>query len=128
MVLPGRFCWTDLACTDATRAAAFYASLFGWSARAEPAHGGTFMRLAREGRDVGSLYQLGADAMARGAASHWTPYVRVDDVEQATREVMLLGGSVLVSPLPVPGLARIALAVDPTGAAFGLWERAGVRA
>ena len=117
--IAGRFCWVDLAATDASRAAGFYGELFGWSALEQPANGGTFVRLAHEGRDVGSLYQMRPDAQL---VSHWTPYVRVDDIDAASRRVAALGGHVVVAPFLVDGMARIALAVDPVGATFGLWE------
>ena len=54
----GRFCWVDLAATDAARAKAFYGQLFGWTASEHPANGGSFTRMRLSGQDVGSLYQL----------------------------------------------------------------------
>jgi len=118
----GRFCWVDLAATDASRAVGFYGELFGWSATEQAANGGTFVRLTHEGRDVGSLYQLRQDV---GLASHWTPYIRVDDAASTCERVVALGGRVAVAPFEVDEIARIALVVDPTGASFGLWEDLG---
>jgi len=118
----GRFCWLDLAATDAPRAIEFYAGLFGWNAREQRANGGTFVRLAHGGRDVGSLYPMSESALAKGARSHWTPYVRVPDAKEACERARRLGGSVAVEPFEVDGMARIALVVDPIGAPFGLWE------
>ena len=37
---PGRFCWVDLAATDAARAKDFYGRLFGWAASEQPANAG----------------------------------------------------------------------------------------
>jgi predicted enzyme related to lactoylglutathione lyase len=118
----GRFCWVDLAATDAEKAKAFYGRLFGWSFRDETAHGGSFARLRLADQDVGSLYQLSRGHLARGVSSHWTPYVRVDDIEDAAQRAVLLGGQVLVRPLEVVGIARIALVLDSVGASVGLWE------
>lgn len=118
----GRFCWVDLAAADAARAAGFYAELFGWNARPQAANGGEFVRLAHAGRDIGSLYQMRPAERAAGIASHWTPYVAVDDVAAAIRRAVLLGASVAVEPFCVEGVARIALIVDPVGAELGLWE------
>jgi predicted enzyme related to lactoylglutathione lyase len=118
----GRFCWVDLAATDASRALGFYTELFGWDAVVQPANGGTFVRLAQGGRDLGSLYPLGRAALHAGVGSHWTPYVRVEDAEAASQRARSLGASVAVEPFIVEGVARIALIVDPVGAAFGLWE------
>ena len=118
----GRFCWVDLAATDAGRAVDFYAGLFGWSARPVAANGGTFLRLSRGRRNVGSVYQMRAPQVAAGLASQWTPYVRVADAAAACERASSLGGTVAVEPFAVDGIARIALVVDPGGAAFGLWE------
>ena len=121
----GRFCWVDLAATDASRAVPFYAELFGWSAHSQRANGGTFLRLAHRGRDVGSVYQLGKALLEGGAASHWTPYVRVRDAAEASRRAAELGGRIAVEPFTVDGVARIAVIVDPVGAVLGLWEHPG---
>jgi predicted enzyme related to lactoylglutathione lyase len=118
----GRFRWVDLAAADAPRATGFYTDLFGWSARPQAANGGTFVRLTHAGRDIGSLYQMQQAQRDAGIASHWTPYVQVDDVAAASRRAALLGASIAVEPFCVEGMARIALIVDPVGAELGLWE------
>ena len=118
----GQFCWVDLAASDAPRAIDFYRELFGWRARLHRANGGRLARLSHRGQEVGSVYQLAGSLREAGVASHWTSYVRVDDVDDASRRATALGGSVVVEPFAVDGMARIALVVDPVGAAFGLWE------
>ena len=112
----------DLAATDAARAIAFYTELFGWSAQTQAANGGNFVRISHGGRDIGSLYQMKRSVLQSGVSSHWTPYVRVDDAEAASRRAAALGGAVAVEPFAVDGMVRIALIVDPVGGAFGLWE------
>lgn len=118
----GRFCWLDLAATDTVRAKAFYGQLFGWTSHEQSANGGIFTRLRLADEDVGSLYQMNHGFVDQGARSHWTPYIRIDDVEAAVRRVDSLGGKVLVRPFVVDGIARIALIRDSVGADFGLWE------
>jgi predicted enzyme related to lactoylglutathione lyase len=121
----GRFCWVDLAASDAEAAKAFYGRLFGWTSHEQPANGGRFTRLRLSGRDVGSLYQLGRGHLESGVPSHWTPYVRVDGVHEALERATALGGQVLVRPFAVAEVARIALILDAVGAPFGLWEPIG---
>ena len=117
-----RFCWVDLATTDAARAASFYRGLFGWTAREQSANGGIFTRLQHAGRDVGSLYQLSGAQIAHGVPSHWTPYVGVEDIDAAVHRAVACGGKLLVNPFMVDGVARIALIADSGGAHLGLWE------
>jgi predicted enzyme related to lactoylglutathione lyase len=118
----GHFCWADLAATDAQAAGDFYERLFGWRPERQAANGGHFVRLRLGGRDVGSLYQLGREALESGAASHWLLYVHVTDVEEAARRAESLGGRTLVRPFEVSGVARIAVIADAVGAPLGLWE------
>jgi predicted enzyme related to lactoylglutathione lyase len=118
----GFFCWVDLAASDADRAKAFYADLFGWKSHEQPANGGRFTRLRLAGRDVGSLYQLKRAHLDNGVPSHWTPYIRVADAEQAVERAVSLGSEVIIRPFHVAGIARIALILDSVGAPVGLWE------
>lgn len=115
----------DLAAADTAAAKAFYGRLFGWTSHDEPANGGFFTRLRLSGRDVGSLYQLKRAQLESGVPSHWTPYVRVDDVQEAAERASWLGGEVIVRPFAVADLARVALIVDSVGAPLGLWEGHG---
>ena len=120
-----RFCWVDLAAADAGSAKAFYGALFGWTARDRSANGGVFTCLRLAGRDVGSIYQLQQAHLDRGVPSHWTPYVRVADVDEVVARAAALGGEVMVSPFVVDGMARVALIVDSVGAPVGLWQALG---
>jgi len=120
---PGHFCWLDLAATDACAALGFYQRLFDWNAREHPANGGSITRLARDGRDVGSLYQINRRDLRNGMPSHWTPYVRVTGLDGAVQRATTIGGRLLVAPFTVDGIARIALIEDAVGALIGLWER-----
>ena len=121
-VLLKRFCWLDLAASDMAAAMAFYAQAFGWSFETQHANGGRFMRCRVGAHDVGSLYPLKRVQLERGVPSHWTPYVRVDDVDAAAQRITLLGGRVLVVPFDVELTARIAVIEDSVGAVLGLWQ------
>jgi len=118
----GHFCWLDLAATDACSAKIFYRNLFGWTSHEQEANGGSFIRLQLSDQDVGSIYQLRETLLERGMSSHWTPYVRVNDVNDSVRRAALFGGTVVVHPFLVSGVARIALILDSVGALVGLWE------
>jgi predicted enzyme related to lactoylglutathione lyase len=118
----GKFCWLDLAASDASSAKTFYRNLFGWTSHELPANGGGFTRLRLSDHDVGSIYQLGETLLDNGMTSHWTPYVRVNDIECAAGRATQFGGKVVVDPFLVSDVARIALILDSVGAVVGLWE------
>ena len=119
---PSTFCWVDLAASDAACAKAFYAQVFGWHYVTQHANGGTFTRCRVGARDVASLYPLRPAQLQQGVPSHWTPYIRVDDLDGTARRVASSGGRVVVAPFEVDGTARIALIEDAVGALLGLWE------
>ncbi|HSN19806.1 MAG TPA: VOC family protein [Usitatibacter sp.] len=118
----GRFCWIDLAASDAQVAKVFYERMFGWRSSEQAANGGHFIRLRLDGHDVGSLYPLRRAELERGASSHWMPYVRVADADDAARRAAALGGRIVVRPFEVSGVARIAVIADAVGALLGLWQ------
>lgn len=120
-----RFCWADLATVDDLRAAAFYAGLFGWSPRPRTHAGGRLTLLEDEGTRVASLYRLARAQVAGGMPSHWLPYVATSELADSVARARVLGGEVIVAAQAFPGLARIAVMVDPTGALFGLWQSDG---
>jgi uncharacterized protein len=117
-----QFCWLDLAATDAEKATAFYGNLFGWTSCEQPANDGSVTRLRLRGQDVGSLYQLKSALLAHGIPLHWTPYVRVDDVENAVQRAIGFGGVIVAEPFSVSDVAQIALIEDSVGALVGLWQ------
>ena len=118
----GAFCWLDLAASDANLAKQFYAQAFGWTFDDRDANGGHFTRCHVAGQDVGTLYQLRRAQLEHGVPSHWTPYILVGNADATARRITSLGGSLVVAPFDVQGIARIALIQDAVGALVGLWE------
>ena len=55
------------------------------------------------------------------APPHWLAYFTVPSCEDAVARVQELGGAVLAGPLDVPA-GRIAVVLDPQGAALALFE------
>lgn len=118
----GRFCRLDLAAIDADRAMDFYTQVFGWTAHETAANGGRFTRFCVDGQDIASLYQLNMAQLDGGVPSHWTAYIHVTDIDDTARRVVANGGTVIVAPFVVDGIARIALVLDAVGAHVGLWQ------
>jgi len=119
----GRFCWVDLAASDAASAKSFYNELLGWTSHDREANGGVFTCLRSGDAEIGSLYQLRKSHVERGVPSHWTPYVHVADMDDTIARAEALGGEVVVRPFTVPGMARVALIQDTVGALVGLWQK-----
>lgn len=56
------------------------------------------------------------------ALPQWVPYVLVDDIAASTEKAKLLGAKVLADVTEIPGMGSFSTLVDPTGAAFALWQ------
>jgi predicted enzyme related to lactoylglutathione lyase len=113
----GEFSWNELVSTDVDASKNFYTSLFGWSADAFM--GGPDYTLFKQGETmVGGLMKC----PKAGVPSHWLPYVTVDDVDASAARAKSLGAQVVMEPFDVPTVGRIAVLLDPQGAAVGLFK------
>lgn len=120
---PGTICWVELGTTDQNAAKSFYGSLFGWSFVDYPmGPGGVYTMFRADGRDAAAGYTLQEAERAHGVPPHWNLYVAVEDADKAAARATELGGSVVAGPFDVFTNGRMAVVVDPTGAAICLWQ------
>jgi uncharacterized protein len=108
---PGVPCWVDTWQDDAHAAVTFYTGLFGWDA----AHG-EYSLFQLRGRDVAGL------GSPLQGASGWTTYVWVDSADDTAAKARAAGGTIVAEPFDSLDGGRIAIAADPAGAAFGIWQ------
>lgn len=119
----GIFCWLDLAATDADAAKAFYSGLFGWEMRDMLTDMGTiYTNVQIDGLNVAGLSVMQPDMLAQGIPAFWTSYIKTDDIDAAAARITAAGGNVFMPPMDVMQEGRLALAMDPTGAPFGMWQ------
>jgi uncharacterized protein len=120
---PGAFCWVELATSDSGSAKAFYTGLFGWTVNDIPmGDQGTYHMFLKDGKQVGAMYQMGAQE--KSAPPHWNNYVSVNSADECAGNVKKLGGSVVAGPFDVMDNGRMAAVTDAQGAAFALWQPA----
>ena len=114
---PGQFSWNELLTTDVDKASAFYAQLFGWQPATMP--GGMPYTLFRQGTwEVGGMMQHPMP----GAPAQWLAYVTVKNADAAAARITELGGAICKAPFDIPNVGRIAIATDPQGAVFGIFQ------
>ncbi|WP_433163616.1 VOC family protein [Kribbella sp. CA-247076] len=108
--------WVDLSADDPSAATASYSDLFGWKCVRRGAQ--EYWVSSLDGRDVG-----GIGAKRTGdAPSRWTTYLATDQVDRTLDAVVAHGGRVVAGPRDLDEHGRLALAADPDGAVFGLWQ------
>ncbi|MEU2224211.1 VOC family protein [Streptomyces sp. NPDC018347] len=117
--VPGTPCWVSLMVHGLDATEEFYGELFGWEFRPGPQQLGPYVRALLDGREVAGIGQLPPD---RRLPVAWTPYLASDDVDRTADTVRLCGGTVAVGPLDAAEAGRMAIAADPSGAVFGIWQ------
>jgi predicted enzyme related to lactoylglutathione lyase len=120
---PGTPSWTDLTTTDVDAAKRFYADLFGWAYDDQDAGGGMVYTICqRNGKAAAGLSKQPEMMAQSGAPPMWNTYVTVADVDASAGRVAGAGGQVMMQPMDVMDAGRMAVAADPTGAAFMFWQ------
>jgi predicted enzyme related to lactoylglutathione lyase len=115
----GAPCWIDLTTSDVDRAQDFYGTVFRWTFEsAGPDYGG-YINAAKDGRAVAGLM---ANNPEWQAPDNWATYFHAADIDAAISAVAAAGGSGCLQPMEIPAKGSMAAAIDPTGAAFGLWQ------
>ena len=116
----GDFIWYELMTPDPAGAKAFYDAVVGWNmaAQGSPMPGGVEYReiLAQDGSHAGGVLTLTPDMAQGGARPAWIGYVGVENVDEAVARAQEAGGSVLMEPMDMEGIGRMALIADPFGA------------
>ncbi|GAA1952252.1 VOC family protein [Kitasatospora viridis] len=116
----GTPCWADATFADLPAAKQFYAEVLGWTfAEGAPEYGG-YTQALKDGKAVGALVPP-MPGQQQGPSA-WTLYFASPDVTATAEKVRAAGGTVLLEPMPVGPLGSMALAQDPAGVVFGVWQ------
>jgi predicted enzyme related to lactoylglutathione lyase len=120
---PGTPSWVELSSPDTDASAAFYRDVMGWNAT-EPGpveETGGYRMFQQDGQSVGGLM----GHMQEGQPTSWATYVSVADADATVAKAKAAGGTVMVEPMDVMDLGRMAFFADPTGAVIGVWQPKG---
>ena len=116
---PGQFSWNELLTTDVESAGAFYTQLFGWQTSPMPG-GMPYTIFKKHEMFVGGMMTLPMP----GVPPHWLNYVTVESADASAARISELGGKICAPPMDIPNVGRIAVAQDPQGATFGIFQPA----
>lgn len=112
----GTPCWVDMMTTDLEFGSVFYEGLFGWHLAGSDG----YLMAEVDGRPVAGL-------SAQPPGSHdevpsWTTYLATQDAVATAAVIVRAGGTMLAHPVPIGDVGVYALAADPSGGVFGLWQ------
>jgi predicted enzyme related to lactoylglutathione lyase len=117
---PFALVWTELMTPDPKKSTPFYTGLFGWTTETM-AMGGYDYTIWKRGKDsAGGMMQITPE-MGKMPA-HWIPYFGVTDVDAIVKKAKDLGGKIMLEPKDIPGVGRMAIVTDPTGAHFSILQ------
>ncbi|WP_069466851.1 VOC family protein, partial [Actinacidiphila rubida] len=115
----GTPCWASLMAHRVDRALEFYGALFDWEFVPGPRQLGSYVIALRDGRRVAGI---GEGAAEPHRPVSWATMLASDDADAAAELARECGGTVGIGPLNADEAGRLAIAVDPSGAVFGIWQ------
>ncbi len=110
------FIHIELHTKDVERSKKFYSDMFDWKMEGIPGMDYTVIKVG-EGTGGGIM----KNPMPEDR-DNWLPYILVDDVYASTKKAKSLGATVAHDVTEVPNMGWFSVMIDPTGAAFALWQ------
>ncbi len=115
---PGHLLWTELWTTDVEAASHFYTEVIGWE-RGDRVHpDGEYALFESAGEPRAGLVLIENDEIRTG----WAPYIGVESLRVTLARVLELGGEVLLEPSSEIYDGLVAIAADPTGVGFLIYQ------
>ena len=116
----GRFVWNELNTSNVEKAKAFYSEALGWEFVGQPMDMsvGTYWLIKCGDAGIGGMFELTGPHFQH-VPDHWLPYIGVDDIDGRVAKATANGATILRAPFDVPGVGRIAIIRDPSGAVAG---------
>ncbi len=118
----GSIHWNELNTHDVEKAKAYHTKTFGWTFETVPMEEGAYHVAWLDGEMVAGVFDLSLIPEMADMTAHWLTYLAVDDVEATVQKTKDQGGQVYRAPWDVPGVGRIAILAEPSGAGFGVMK------
>ena len=115
------FVHIELETGDLGKSKAFYTRMFDWKLEEFPSMEYTIIKVG-EGTGGGMMKKPDTNI-----PDHWLPYILVEDVAASTKKAKSLGATIVKDVTEVPDMGWFSVIIDPTGAAFGLWQPSAIR-
>ncbi|MCN9242171.1 VOC family protein [Streptomyces sp. RY43-2] len=115
----GMPCWVDAMFTDVEGAKKFYGHVLGWTFGEASSQYGNYTQAYADGKAVAAVVP---PMPGQEGQSAWCLYFATADAVAAARTIEEHGGDVLMEPMQVGDFGTLALARDPGGTVFGVWQ------
>ena len=119
----GEPCWADVTTPDLEAGKRFYGTVFGWEFQDTGPDFGHYTMALKDGDEVAAITPPMAGAESAPAA--WNTYLASSDAAATAARVEANGGKILMGPMEIQGSGHMLVALDPSGAPFGVWQPGG---
>lgn len=116
----GEICWHELATTDLPSAIEFYSKLFEWNMEQSKVTPVEYKEIHIEGKACGGMMPIDEKWGPTPPPTHWNTYIAVDNADETAARITENGGTVRIAPFDAPGVGRMAMVSDPSGANFSI--------
>ncbi|WP_431679467.1 VOC family protein [Kitasatospora sp. KL5] len=115
----GTPCWVDAMFHDVEGAKEFYSAVLGWTFGEASAEFGNYTQAYKDGKAVAAVVPpMPGEEMP----SVWCLYFASPDAAATAEKVRAAGGEIMMEPMQVGDFGTMALAREPSGAVFGIWQ------
>ncbi|MFE2351556.1 VOC family protein [Kitasatospora cineracea] len=111
--------WADAMFADPKGAEAFYGAVLGWTFGEAASEFGGYTQASKDGKAVAAIVPPPPGQEDRSA---WVLYLATVDAEAAAERIRAAGGTLLMEPMKVGDFGSMAIARDPAGVLFGVWQ------
>lgn len=115
----GAPCWVDAMFTDIEGAKSFYADVLGWTFGEASSEFGNYTEAYADGKAVAAVVP---PMPGQDAPSAWCLYFASPDVAATAEKIKAAGGDLVMAPMQVGTFGSMAIAKEPSGAVFGVWQ------
>jgi hypothetical protein len=120
----GRFVWFEYVSKEQSKAEGVFGELFNWKTKNMPAPslpGGQYAMIAAGEHTIGGYMTTPPGAPPH---AHWLAHLQVESAEATAAKVKTAGGTIKLAPTKMGDMGTYAIAADPFGAVFALWQPA----
>ncbi|MFF5019869.1 VOC family protein [Streptomyces sp. NPDC001165] len=115
----GTPCWADAMFTDVEGAKSFYGEVLGWTFGEAASEYGNYTQAYANGKAVAAVVP---PMPGQEGQSQWCLYFASPDAATTAARIRDNGGEVLMEPMQVGDFGTMCLALEPSGAVFGVWQ------
>jgi len=116
----------EIPAKDPAKLSQFYSKLFGWSFEKWESSGAGMDYWMIKTRDKDDSVGVNGGMMKKTDPNQ-TPlnYVLVESVDEFSKKLVQLGGKIIMPKTEIPNMGHFAVALDPEGNGFGIFESKG---